>query len=214
MDFILAAVDTAYTLKEENDMSAMSVWGIFSDDAKAYASRYINEEGRPVYIDRHYDEGAPKLMLMNAWQERLELHELVKKIAETCKKSKVDLLIIENKASGYSVSQELKRMYSHEKFGVMLYDPKSQDKMSRLYSVQPIFAENMVYAPNKQWAEMVIKEVGQFPKGKHDDIVDTVSMSIRHLRDMGLLTRAQERMEEIEQSKVYPGGVDAPLYPA
>jgi phage terminase large subunit-like protein len=105
-------------------------------------------------------------------------------------------------------------MYSHEKFGVMLYDPKSQDKMSRLYSVQPIFAENMVYAPNKQWAEMVIKEVGQFPKGKHDDIVDTVSMSIRHLRDMGLLTRAQERMEEIEQSKVYPGGVDAPLYPA
>ena len=214
MDYILAAVDTAYTLKEENDMSAMSVWGVFSDDAKAYASRYIDEEGRPVYIDRHYDEGAPKLMLMNAWQERLELHELVKKIAKTAKMLKVDLLIIENKASGYSVSQEMKRMYSNERFGLLLYDPKSQDKMSRLYSVQPIFSEGMVYAPNKQWAEMVIKEVGQFPKGKHDDIVDTVSMALRHLRDMGLLTRAQERMEEIENSKVYPGGPDVPLYPA
>ena len=214
MGYILAAVDTAYTLKEENDMSAMSVWGVFSDDAKAYASRYIDEEGRPVYIDRHYDEGAPKLMLMNAWQERLELHELVKKIAKTAKMLKVDLLIIENKASGYSVSQEMKRMYSNERFGLLLYDPKSQDKMSRLYSVQPIFSEGMVYAPNKQWAEMVIKEVGQFPKGKHDDIVDTVSMALRHLRDMGLLTRAQERMEEIENSKVYPGGPDVPLYPA
>ena len=214
MDYILAAVDTAYTLKEENDMSAMSVWGVFSDDAKAYASRYIDEEGRPVYIDRHYDEGAPKLMLMNAWQERLELHELVKKIAKTAKLLKVDLLIIENKASGYSVSQEMKRMYSNERFGLLLYDPKSQDKMSRLYSVQPIFSEGMVYAPNKQWAEMVIKEVGQFPKGKHDDIVDTVSMALRHLRDMGLLTRAQERMEEIENSKVYPGGAEVPLYPA
>ena len=214
MDYILAAVDTAYTLKEENDMSAMTVWGVFSDDAKAYVSRYIDDEGRPVYIDRHYDEGAPKLMLMNAWQERLELHELVKKIAETAKKLKVDLLIIENKASGYSVSQEMKRMYSNERFGLLLYDPKSQDKMSRLYSVQPIFSEGMVYAPNKQWAEMVIKEVGQFPKGKHDDVVDTVSMALRHLRDMGLLTRAQERMEEIENSKVYPNGHDAPLYPA
>ena len=213
-DFILASVDTAYTEKEENDMSAMSVWGVFSDDAKATASRWIDAEGRPVYMDRQYDEGAPKVMLIYAWQERLEFHELVEKIASTAKRMKVDLVVIENKASGHSVSQELARVYSQETFGVQLSDPKSQDKMSRLYSVQHLFADGSIYAPVKEWSEMLITEVGKFPKGKHDDIVDTVSQALRKLRDMGLLTRAVERIEEIESLRTYPNHDNVPLYPA
>jgi hypothetical protein len=39
-------------------------------------------------------------------------------------------------------------------------------------------------------------------------------MSIRHLRDIGLLTRSQERIEEIESMKTYPGKQSVPLYPA
>ena len=213
-DFILASVDTAYTEKEENDMSAMSVWGVFSDDAKATASRWIDAEGRPVYMDRQYDEGAPKVMLIYAWQERLEFHELVERIASTAKRMKVDLVVIENKASGHSVSQELARVYSQETFGVQLSDPKSQDKMSRLYSVQHLFADGSIYAPVKEWSEMLITEVGKFPKGKHDDIVDTVSQALRKLRDMGLLTRAVERIEEIESLRTYPNHDNVPLYPA
>jgi predicted phage terminase large subunit-like protein len=167
-----------------------------------------------MYVDRSYMDGAPKVMLMFAWQERLELHELVKKVGETAKKLKIDKLIIENKAAGISVSQELRRLYGHENFAVQLHDPKSQDKLSRLYSVQHLFAEGMIFAPDKAWADMVITQVGQFPKGKHDDLVDTVSMALRHMRDLGLLTRGAERIEELESMKVYPGGKDIPLYPA
>jgi hypothetical protein len=72
----------------------------------------------------------------------------------------------------------------------------------------------MVFAPDKAWSEMTMTQVGQFPKGKHDDIVDTVSQALRHLRDLGLLTRAPERIEEIEAMKAYPGGREQPLYPA
>ena len=39
-------------------------------------------------------------------------------------------------------------------------------------------------------------------------------MSIRHVRDIGLLTRSSERVEEIERMKVYPGNQDVPLYPS
>jgi len=124
-------------------------------DPVAQASRVLDTNGRPMYIDRTFSEAAPKVMLMNAWQERLPLHELVLKVGETCKKLKVDLLLIENKASGISVAQEIRRLYGHEEFGVQLKDPKGQDKLARLYSCQHIWAEGMIYAPDRAWADMV-----------------------------------------------------------
>ena len=213
MDYIIASLDTAYTSKTSNDPSAMTIWGVYTSDATAMSFRTIDADGRPQYIDRAYNESAPKVMMMHAWTERLEFHDLVEKVAKTCKALKVDKLLIENKASGISVAQEMRRLYGNEGFAVQLSDPKSLDKMARLYSVQHLFSEGMVYAPDKKWAEEVITQVGQFPKGRHDDLVDTVSMSIRHLRDIGLLTRSAERIQEIEGMKTYPNGQDVPLYP-
>ena len=151
MDFIIATLDTAYTTKQQNDPSALIVWGIFSGDTKAQANRMIDSDGRPVFIDRTFNEGVPHVMMMASWTARLELHELVSKVAESCTKPKgipVDILLIEGKASGISVAQEIRRLYADEKFSVQLFDPKSQDKMARLYSVQHLFAEGMVYARN------------------------------------------------------------------
>lgn len=126
----------------------------------------------------------------------------------------VDVLLIENKAAGHSVAQEIKRMYGAEKFSVQMFDPKSQDKLARLYSVQHLFAEGLVFAPNMTWAEMVITQVGQFPKGKHDDLVDTVSMAMRHFRDTGILMRGEEWAAEAEDAVQFRGNNQwAPLYP-
>jgi phage terminase large subunit-like protein len=144
MDFILASLDTAYTERTENDYSALTVWGIWSHGVEAVPGRYINHDGRPVYMgERTYDEPAPRVMLMHAWQKRLALHELVTTTADTCKRMKVDLLLIENKASGISVSQEMVRLYATEPWGVELNDPKSADKLSRLHSVVPLFAPEL-----------------------------------------------------------------------
>ena len=108
--------------------------------------------------------------MMYAWQKRLEFPDLVVEVARLCKKFAVDLLLVESKAAGISLAQELRRAVGHESFGVRLIDPKGGDKVSRLYSVQHIFSEGMVYAPDKDWAEMVIGQVRTFPKGKHDDL--------------------------------------------
>lgn len=213
MDFIMASLDTAYTEDTMNDPSAMTVWGVFTQDSVATASRTIDRDGRPVYLDRVYAETAPKLMLMGAWSEHMEFHDLVTKVAETAKRFRVDKILIENKASGISVAQELRRIYANENFGVQLNDPKSTDKVSRLFSVQHIFNDGTVYAPDRKWSDEVISEVAIFPKGKHDDRVDTVSQALRHMRDMGLLVRAQERLEEIEGMKQYAGRAAPPLYP-
>jgi len=140
------------------------------------------------------------------------LHELTQKVAKTCRDLDVNVLLIENKAAGFSVAQELKRLFWNENFMVQLVDPKGQDKTARLHSVVPIFAENMIYAPNRKWAEMVIRQVGEFPKGKHDDLVDTVSMAIKHLREIGLLTRSIEWAAEAEYGLRHRGSDLPPLY--
>ena len=215
MDYIIASLDTAYTSKTENDPSAMTVWGVFTQDPVATVSRIIGVDGKPQYIDRRYDEHAPRLMLMHAWAEHLEFFDLIKKVEKTCKLLKVDKLLVENKAAGISLAQEMRRIYGASEFGIQLSDPKSMDKMARLFSVQHLFEEGVIYAPDKTWADMVITQVGAFPKAKNDDLTDTVSQAIRHLRDMGLLTRSVEREQEIQDALVYPSAnASAPLYPA
>jgi predicted phage terminase large subunit-like protein len=217
IEFIVASLDTAYTQKAENDFSAMTVWGVFSAPGDSMATRSVDRYGRTMEIRTSYQSEqlgpVPKVMLMYAWQEKLELHELAEKVASTCQRMRVDRLLIENKAAGHSVAQEIRRLFGWEDFAVQMYDPKTLDKTARLYSVQHIFAEQMVYAPDKDWAEMVIRQCSVFPKGKNDDLVDTVSMSLNHLRQCGMLTRAAERLSEIDDQKRFLGNSSGvPLY--
>ena len=239
-DFILGSLDTAFTEKTENDYSALTIWGVFTVNSQDQPTRHQQRGGQidqiinagQVAAMSTYAEETAKVMMMMAWQERLELHDLVNKVAETCKKLKVDMLVIENKASGHSVAQEMRRLYGHERFGVMVQDPKSQDKLARLHSVVPLFAPEVakrlidgkmqdvivrpgiVWAPDRAWADMVITQVGAFPRGRFDDLVDTVSQALRWLRDGGLLQLAPERQAEIEDAKQLDNvRHPPPLYP-
>ena len=212
-DYIIASLDTAYTEKTENDPSALTIWGVYTEDP-------ISTEAmkKPLGLkdmfqkERGYKAPHPKVMLVNAWAERLELHQLVTKVAETLKKYKADAILIEDKAAGHSVAQELRRLYNHLGFMVITDNPNGIDKRSRLYSVQHIFAEGLVYAPDKSWADMVITQSAIFPKGKHDDLVDTVSMALRHLRKTGMIARPEEAQNDYESSIQHRGAPPAPLY--
>lgn len=179
-DIMIAFLDTAYTSKTENDYSALTVWGAWRD-------RQRNR----------------KFMLVNAWQERLEFHDLVTKVGATSRKYRIDKLLIENKAAGISVGQEIQRLYGREEFGVELVDPKNQDKVSRAHSIVHLFSEGMVWAPETKWSDMVIDQCSSFPRGSHDDLVDTVTGALRWLRDAGIAERNEEAMGLLEDSARY-----------
>jgi predicted phage terminase large subunit-like protein len=169
-DYIVASLDGAYTEKRSNDPSALTIWGVYTDQ---------NQRRR--------------IMLVDAWREWLELHDLVTKIAKSCKTFKVDRLLIENKASGISVGQELERLFGREPWGIDLIDPKSQDKIARAHSVVPTFVDGVVVAPlSREWAQMVVQECADFPRGRHDDLVDSAVMSLKYLRDIGLAELGSE----------------------
>jgi predicted phage terminase large subunit-like protein len=215
MNFILGCVDTAFTLDTMNDPSGMIVWGAFNLDRTQHANRIYNRVTKKLMsIDRLSVDNLAHAMAIFGWTERYEFHQLIERVVQTARKFKVDLLLIENKASGISLGQELRRLYADEKFGVQFFDPKSQDKFARLVSVQHIFQEGHVCAPETEWAEAIITQVGQFPRAKHDEYVDLTSMGIRYLRDNGLLLRAPEVEAERDSHIVYPGGNGAgALYP-
>lgn len=190
MEYIVASLDTAYTTKQENDYSALTVWGVYRDK-----------------------QNMPRIMLMGAWQERFEINDLVKKTHKSCKNSRmtVDKLLIEDKAAGHSVAQELRRLFGSGEFAIQLVNPKNQDKVARAYSVQHLFAEGIVYAPDKSWADLVINQCAAFPKAKHDDLVDSAVMAIRWLRDSGWALRKEEN-DAIIANEFGPTGRDVPLY--
>jgi predicted phage terminase large subunit-like protein len=212
LEFILASLDPAYTEKQENDPSGFTVWGVFRDS-----------------------HNNSKIILMHAWRKRLELHGpeiprlpgestrdyfnraspqwgLVEWVAHTCKRFKIDRLLIEAKASGLTVAQEVRRLYANEAWGVHLIDPKSQDKVARAYAVQHLFADGLIYAPERSWADMVIDEMAAFPKGALDDLTDTATQALKHLRDVGLAVRREERVAE-EQAAMMHRSESQPLYP-
>ena len=215
MEFIVASIDTAYTVKQENDPSAMTVWGIFSEDSTtARATRVMGRDGEVSSVERSYtDNGAPRAMLMTAWAERLAFPDLVERVIHSCRRMRVDLLLIEAKASGISVAQEIRKLCADEGWGVQLINPGNTDKIARLYSVQHLFAEGIIYAPEKQWAEPVIHQCAVGSKGKHDDLADTTSQALTWLRKSGMLTRAPERLAEIVEGSRHRGAAPAPLYP-
>lgn len=214
-DFIMASLDTAYTEKTENDFTAMTVWGVFSDDP--IATNVVKKPNGPVDMyqqERGYNVPHPKIMLIHAWQERLELSASVQKVAATIRRFGIETILIENKAAGIPVSQELRRLFSYQGFQIILDDPKSMDKTARLYSIQHIFSEGLVYAPDKSWADAVITQSASFPKAKHDDLVDTVSMALRYLRKTGMIARPEEVQYDRNQEMQHRGKPPPPLYAA
>jgi len=189
-EFMLASLDTAHTEETKNDPSALTVWGLYKDK-----------------------NDLPKIMLVDAWEKHLTLHGprqteqltkaeeqrtwgVVEWVAHTCKRWKVDRLLIEAKATGLSVAQEIIRLHGENMWGIQTIDPKG-DKYARLYSVQPLFADHMIYAPDRDYANMVINQVCSFPNSARKDLTDTVSQALEWFRKSGMALRREERQYQL-----------------
>ncbi|HQT62528.1 MULTISPECIES: phage terminase large subunit [unclassified Acidiphilium] len=201
-EFVLASLDTAVKEREQNDYYAMTVWGVWRDP----------------------DTDTPLLLLLHAWQRRAALHEICQDVIQSCRKLRVDVLLIEDKANGHVAQSEIRRMAGKWKFGITMFDPSRYgDKTARLLSIQHIFAEGLVFAPVttdeygnlnwRKWADEVINQVANFPRGAHDDLVDATSMAIRYLRDTGFVLKKDE-FKEAEAEIMMHRPKPLPLYDA
>ena len=169
--YIIQAYDTAFSKKESADYSAITTWGVFE-----------NEE-----------TGADNVILMDARRGRWNFPELKEIAAEEYEYWEPDMVIIEAKASGQPLTDELRATG----IPVMNYTPsKGRDKITRMHTVAPLFEAGMVWAPTRKFSEEVIEECLAFPYGEHDDFVDSMTMALIRFRQGGFIELEGENDNE------------------
>ena len=170
-DIILQSWDTAHGKNDSSDPSAVTTWGV-----------WFNEE-----------ENQDQIMLLDCWYGRKEFPELKKFAFEYYKEWEPDMVVIEKKAAGAPLIQEMRAT------GLPIHEftpSRGNDKRVRVNAVADMFSSGMVWAPETRWAQEVIDQVAEFPNGEFDDIVDTVSQALMRIRQGGLIRLASDEPDE------------------
>ena len=162
IDFMVQAFDTALTTKERSDFSVCHTWGVFESE----------------------EDGTQNVILLNKVKGKYEFPELKAMAHEQYKTWEPDSVIVEAKASGQPLIDEMRRS------GIFVQDfspGKGQDKIARLNAVADMFASGHVWFPENAWAAATVEEILAFPAGEHDDEVDTMTLALMRIRKGGLL---------------------------
>ena len=166
VEFIIQAWDTAHEAKTRADYSACVTMGVWTTE-----------------------DGESRIILLDCIRGQWEFPDLKVKVMEQWNEWAPDCLIVEKKAAGAPLIQELRRMNivvqevspSRKGLGV------SNDKYARMNGITPLFQSGLVYAPDKRWAHELINEVAEFPFGQNDDRCDCVQMCLVRYRDGGFV---------------------------
>jgi len=171
-EYILQSWDTAFETKNTSDYSACTTWGVW----------YNEEEGN-----------TPQLILLDAFKDRMAFPELKTVALRHYKEWEPDAFIVEKKAAGAPLIQELRQMG----IPVQEFSPsRGNDKMVRVNAVADLFTSGKVWAPDTRWAREVIEEIAAFPVGENDDYVDTTTQALLRYRQGGFIPLDSDEKDE------------------
>ena len=190
-DHIVVSVDGAFTEKEENDPTACTVWGCF--DREGEISKIILMAAWRKWLPFHGPLIVKEPMeTVEAFRRRTQkFWGLLEWIEWTADRFRAHTVLIEAKGPGLSAAQALQSRFGIKPWSVIAA-PVKGDKVARAFAAQPTFAQGLVYAPIRDWSQLVIDELANFPKGKYDDLTDSATQAINFLRAAG---RAPSREE-------------------
>jgi predicted phage terminase large subunit-like protein len=144
---IVQSWDTASKASELSDFSVCTSWGI---------------KGKDLY-------------LIDVLRRRMEYPELKRAVREQYERFRPSVVLIEDKASGTQLIQELIADGVH---AVTRYQPQS-DKIMRMHAQTAMIENGFVHLPDTApWLAAYLHELTNFPKGKHDDQVDSTAQML------------------------------------
>ena len=151
---VVQSWDTAFKAGTRNDYSVGLTWGVHADK---YQSTYY---------------------LLDVIREKLEYPDLKEKVLESCAKYNPSEILIEDKASGQTLFQDLRRFV-----GTKLVAVKAEtDKISRATpSVDWIKHGQVVLPDQAPWLEDYLNELTRFPVSEYDDQVDATTHFLNHM---------------------------------
>jgi len=153
--------DTAYKAAEHNDPSCLTDWTV----AKASAA------------------GKPGFYLRNVFKERLTYPALRQRVIEFAERDSPDAILIEDKASGQSLLQDLRDSTA---LPVIAIEPEG-DKVTRALRVTPLMESGRTHLPERAtWLLDYELELTLFPtKGVNDDQVDSTTQALSWMATHG-----------------------------
>lgn len=177
-DEIIQTLDTAFSTRSTADNSVIQTWGIFY-------LKLTDDKGR------NYDE--PNAILLNMVAGKWSYPELRRKAREQYELFRPDRVIIEQKASGQSLIQDLKR----NNLPLLPFQP-DRDKVARAHAVTGIVERQRVWLPlKKKYAAELLQEALEFPKGAHDDRVDAMVMALLYFGRRYELSQEEVTVPEV-----------------
>jgi predicted phage terminase large subunit-like protein len=169
---VLQSWDTAFKKGQDNDYSVCTTWG------QADAGYY----------------------LLDVWKRRVEFPELKAMVATLGDQYRPNAVLVEDKASGQSLIQELQR----DTRLPILPIKADTDKVSRAYAVTPIIEAGRVLLPDgAPWLSDYLDSMASFPNAAHDDDVDSTTQALNYMigrgNSMGLFDFMRRQAEEHDQ---------------
>jgi predicted phage terminase large subunit-like protein len=172
--------DTANKASELSDFSVCTSWGISSKE----------------------------LYLLDVFRRRLEYPELKRAVREQYERFRPSVVLIEDKASGTQLIQELTR---EGLYAVTRYKPQF-DKVMRMHAQTAMIENGFVRVPEKvAWLAEYLSEMTVFPNGRHDDQVNSTAQMLDWFKDgggpssnAGIFELYRQRAEELRRGQI-PG---------
>ena len=203
-ELIIQSYDTAFKEPTKNELkkakpdpSACSTWGIFEIPGQ---------------------NGGRGIILLDAWAEHLSYPKLRKKVINDWKAfyggsdndsrrgKRADVLLVEDKASGQSLIQDL----HNANIPVESYNPGKAGKTERAHIVAPLFELDVLYIPESSarpgefisWAKPLVDQVEKFPHAENDDLTDTLTQMLMYVKNHRLIEMPiyEDDEEEFESS--------------
>ena len=187
-DYVVQSYDCAFTEHTMGDPTACTVWGMFTHNKR------------------------PGAMLLDSWADHLgypamrakaieEWHSLYGKTKDRPGR-KADVILVEKKASGQSLLQDLRTA----NIPAIPYNPGNADKINRAHQAAPILELGCLWIPESRktpggyvtWALPFVDQLSKFPNDEHDDYVDTFTQVLILLRDQNRFDLDFAEFDEIE----------------
>ena len=154
-EMIIQSLDSAFKTGSQNDYSVCSTWARCKDG--------------------YY--------LLHVWRGKVEFPELKRQAVALAAIWKPSVFLVEDKASGQSLIQELRRDTRLPVIPVQV----EGDKYTRACTVTPMVEAGKVYLPkDAPWLAAFMEELASFPKGSHDDQVDSFTQALNYLSGAGM----------------------------
>lgn len=149
---IFLSFDTAIKAGLNNDPTVCTVWG--------------------EYKNNYY--------LIDVIRKWLEYPELKKISKELIKKYRPNAILIEDKASGQSLIQDLKKEIKANIVPIKI----TRDKITRFASITPFFESSRIFIlKDADWVIDYKNELFSFPNSIHDDQVDSTSQFLNWIKN-------------------------------